>query len=62
MLPDIYINSNAMLALDLNKSFTFRYHIPRSWLKPTHNLLVIFEEIGGDVSSISIVKRNIVDQ
>lgn len=36
------------------------YHIPRSWLKPTKNLLVIFEEIGGDVSSISIVKRNIV--
>ncbi|XP_050232309.1 beta-galactosidase 3-like isoform X2 [Mercurialis annua] len=33
------------------------YHVPRSWLKPTQNLLVVFEEIGGDVSMISLVKR-----
>ncbi|KAK6792963.1 hypothetical protein RDI58_012044 [Solanum bulbocastanum] len=33
------------------------YHVPRSWLKPTQNLLVLFEEIGGDVSRILLVKR-----
>ncbi|KAK4562615.1 hypothetical protein RGQ29_005210 [Quercus rubra] len=35
------------------------YHIPRSWLKQTKNLLVVFEEIGGDVSRISLVKRSV---
>ncbi|KAG2694294.1 hypothetical protein I3843_08G131000 [Carya illinoinensis] len=34
------------------------YHVPRSWLKPTQNLLVIFEELGGNPSSISLVKRS----
>ncbi|XVF67768.1 hypothetical protein PTKIN_Ptkin10aG0148700 [Pterospermum kingtungense] len=33
------------------------YHVPRSWLKSTQNLMVVFEEIGGDVSKISLVKR-----
>ncbi|KAK3195414.1 hypothetical protein Dsin_026724 [Dipteronia sinensis] len=33
------------------------YHVPRSWLKPKHNLLIVFEEIGGDASKISLVKR-----
>lgn len=33
------------------------YHVPRSWLRPTHNLLVLFEEVGGDPSRISLVKR-----
>lgn len=35
------------------------YHVPRSWLKPTGNLLVVFEEIGGDASRISVVKRTL---
>ncbi|KAK9164253.1 hypothetical protein Syun_005155 [Stephania yunnanensis] len=35
------------------------YHVPRSWIKPTQNLLVVFEEIGGDASGISIVKRSV---
>jgi hypothetical protein len=35
-----------------------RYHVPRSWLKPKQNLLVIFEELGGDASKISLVKRS----
>nr|DAD22287.1 TPA_asm: hypothetical protein HUJ06_023750 [Nelumbo nucifera] len=35
------------------------YHVPRSWLKPTQNLLVVFEEIGGDASGISLVKRSV---
>uniref|UniRef100_A0A2P2KFG2 beta-galactosidase n=1 Tax=Rhizophora mucronata TaxID=61149 RepID=A0A2P2KFG2_RHIMU len=33
------------------------YHVPRSWLKPTKNLVVVFEELGGDASKISLVKR-----
>ncbi|KAL9233365.1 hypothetical protein vseg_008379 [Gypsophila vaccaria] len=30
------------------------YHIPRSFLKPSENLLVLLEEIGGDPSRISV--------
>ncbi|CAL9104787.1 unnamed protein product [Musa textilis] len=33
------------------------YHVPRAWLNPTGNLLVVFEEWGGDPSGISMVKR-----
>lgn len=36
-----------------------RYHVPRSWLKPTRNLLVVFEELGGDASKIVLVKRSL---
>ncbi|CAH8348583.1 unnamed protein product [Eruca vesicaria subsp. sativa] len=35
------------------------YHVPRSWLKPRGNLLVLFEELGGDVSKVSVVKRSV---
>ncbi|XP_058190728.1 beta-galactosidase 3-like [Rhododendron vialii] len=35
------------------------YHVPRSWLKPTHNQLVVFEELHGDVSKIALVKRSV---
>ncbi|XP_011083163.1 beta-galactosidase 3 [Sesamum indicum] len=35
------------------------YHLPRSWLKPTQNLLVLFEEIGGDPTRIILVKRSV---
>ncbi|KAK3003041.1 hypothetical protein RJ639_018797 [Escallonia herrerae] len=33
------------------------YHVPRSWLKPTGNFLVVFEEWGGNPAGISLVKR-----
>ncbi|KAL8460332.1 hypothetical protein ACS0TY_032031 [Phlomoides rotata] len=33
------------------------YHVPRTWLKPGDNLLVIHEELGGDPSTISLVTR-----
>ncbi|CAL9773039.1 unnamed protein product [Musa acuminata subsp. burmannicoides] len=33
------------------------YHVPRAWLNPTGNLLVAFEEWGGDPTGISMVKR-----
>ncbi|XP_010939579.1 beta-galactosidase 2 [Elaeis guineensis] len=35
------------------------YHVPRSWLNPTGNLLVVFEEWGGDPKGISMVKRTV---
>ncbi|TQD71177.1 hypothetical protein C1H46_043297 [Malus baccata] len=35
------------------------YHVPRSWLKPTQNLVVVFEELGGDPSKITLVKRSV---
>ncbi|KAB1218433.1 Beta-galactosidase 1 [Morella rubra] len=35
------------------------YHVPRSWLNPTGNLLVVFEELGGDPNGISLVRRQI---
>ncbi|XP_010536861.1 PREDICTED: beta-galactosidase 12 [Tarenaya hassleriana] len=33
------------------------YHVPRSWLKPSGNLLVVFEEWGGDPNGITLVRR-----
>ncbi|KAJ3691992.1 hypothetical protein LUZ60_012342 [Juncus effusus] len=33
------------------------YHVPRSWLNPSGNLLVVLEEWGGDPSGITLVKR-----
>ncbi|KAI3451011.1 hypothetical protein Pfo_007676 [Paulownia fortunei] len=35
------------------------YHLPRSWLKPTQNLLVLFEELGGDSTRVTLVKRSV---
>ncbi|KAI9115008.1 hypothetical protein K1719_014021 [Acacia pycnantha] len=34
------------------------YHVPRSWLQASHNLLVIFEEIGGNPFDISVKIRS----
>ncbi|XP_051113238.1 beta-galactosidase 8 [Andrographis paniculata] len=33
------------------------YHVPRSWLKPSGNILVLFEEAGGDPTKLSFVAR-----
>ncbi|EPS60900.1 beta-galactosidase, partial [Genlisea aurea] len=35
------------------------YHLPRSWIKPTQNLVVLLEELGGDPASIKLVKRSV---
>ncbi|XP_042380353.1 beta-galactosidase 7-like [Zingiber officinale] len=35
------------------------YHIPRSFLKPSANLLVLFEELGGDPRSIGVETMSI---
>lgn len=36
-----------------------RYHVPRSWLQPSDNTLVLFEEIGGDPTQISFATRQV---
>ncbi|KAJ4831118.1 hypothetical protein Tsubulata_010634 [Turnera subulata] len=33
------------------------YHVPRSWLNPSGNLLVVFEEFGGNPNGIALVSR-----
>lgn len=40
----------------------FRYHIPRSFLKPKNNLLVVYEESGGTIDGVAIntVNRDII--
>ncbi|PRQ23885.1 putative beta-galactosidase [Rosa chinensis] len=35
------------------------YHVPRYWLKPSQNLLVVFEELVGDVSKIDLLKTSV---
>ena len=40
-----------------DNTINLRYHVPRSWLKPSGNLLAVFEELGGDPTGISFVKR-----
>ncbi|KAI0508070.1 hypothetical protein KFK09_014204 [Dendrobium nobile] len=35
------------------------YHVPRSWLNPTGNLMVLFEEWAGDPTGISMATRNV---
>ncbi|XP_062082059.1 beta-galactosidase 8 [Humulus lupulus] len=35
------------------------YHVPRSWLKLSGNILVLFEEIGGDPMQISFATRQV---
>ncbi|EYU18852.1 hypothetical protein ABFS82_04G192500 [Erythranthe guttata] len=33
------------------------YHVPRSWMKPSGNILVVFEEGGGDPTQLSFATR-----
>ncbi|PUZ60195.1 hypothetical protein GQ55_4G104600 [Panicum hallii var. hallii] len=33
------------------------YHVPRAWLNPSGNLLVLLEEFGGDLSGVTLVTR-----
>ncbi|KAK0606316.1 hypothetical protein LWI29_036436 [Acer saccharum] len=33
------------------------YHVPRSWLKSSSNLLVLFEEVGGDPTQIAFAAK-----
>ncbi|GMI95420.1 beta-galactosidase 8 [Hibiscus trionum] len=33
------------------------YHVPRSWLQPSGNILVLFEEIGGDPKQLAFASK-----
>ncbi|CAN4085370.1 unnamed protein product [Withania somnifera] len=35
------------------------YHVPRSWFKPSGNILIIFEETGGDPSQVRFSMRKV---
>ncbi|KAJ8641769.1 hypothetical protein MRB53_018463 [Persea americana] len=35
------------------------YHVPRSWIQPSNNTLVLFEEMGGDPTQISLAQRQV---
>nr|DAD24674.1 TPA_asm: hypothetical protein HUJ06_026138 [Nelumbo nucifera] len=37
------------------------YHVPRSWFRPSGNILVIFEEKGGNPTEIKFSKRRVTD-
>lgn len=50
------LNIDKLTALDHR---FIRYHVPRSWLNPTGNLLVVFEEWGGDPNGIRLVRRDV---
>lgn len=39
-------------------SVIFRYHVPRAFLKKEKNLLVVFEETGGNPSGIKVLTVN----
>lgn len=41
-----------------SKSSGSRYHVPRAWLQADENTLVLFEEVGGNPSLISIATRS----
>lgn len=34
-----------------------RYHVPRSWLQSTGNVIVLFEEMGGNPTKLSFATR-----
>ena len=48
-------NNSSLTAYYLSFS---RYHIPRSWLQASNNLLVLFEETGGKPFEISVKSRS----
>ncbi|XAR62547.1 Beta-galactosidase [Bertholletia excelsa] len=45
-------------ATNCGKPTQIWYHVPRAWLRETNNLLVIFEETGGNPFEISIRSRS----
>lgn len=47
-----------MVKSEFGIAMFIRYHVPRSFLKPTNNLIVVFEETGGDPRKIEILVVN----
>ncbi|KAG6417938.1 hypothetical protein SASPL_120135 [Salvia splendens] len=45
--------------LQLNQMSEKLYHVPRSWLKPSGNVLVLFEQEGGDPTKLSFATREV---
>lgn len=58
-LTEFYSDVTVTRSSNITETHKFRYHVPRSWLYPTGNLLVVFEEWGGDPYGITLVKREI---
>nr|GMD32808.1 beta-galactosidase 10 [Ipomoea batatas] len=53
-------NDKCVLQCDYRGKFSpNKYHVPRSWFKPAGNILVIFEEIGGDPTQIKFSLRKV---
>ncbi|KAH9291674.1 hypothetical protein KI387_043142, partial [Taxus chinensis] len=46
-------------ATNCGQSSQILYHIPRSLLQPTGNILILFEEIGGEPSKVALLTRSI---
>ncbi|EOY33043.1 Beta-galactosidase 8 isoform 4 [Theobroma cacao] len=49
-------NSNKCLK-NCGKPSQQLYHVPRSWLQPSGNILVLFEELGGDPTQLAFATR-----
>lgn len=53
-----YTLSNTKIIAELmSLCIILRYHVPRGWLNPSGNLLVVFEEWGGEPTKIALVQR-----
>ncbi|PQQ03842.1 beta-galactosidase [Prunus yedoensis var. nudiflora] len=55
----VYANGDCSLCSYVGTFRPTKYHVPRSWLKPTQNLVVVVEQLGGDPSKITLVKRSV---
>jgi len=47
--------SSSTCRINCGQSSQRYYHIPADWLKPTNNLVTVFEEFGGDPSQVALV-------
>ena len=48
-----------IISMTSDASCDVRYHVPCSWLRQKGNLLVVFEEQGGDPTGVSLLRRTI---
>ncbi|KAK4483158.1 hypothetical protein RD792_010338 [Penstemon davidsonii] len=51
-------NSNKCLK-NCGKPSQQLYHVPRSWIKPSGNILVLFEQTGGDPTQLTFATREV---
>lgn len=50
-------DSDPIQSSGFDVSLLYRHHVPRSWVHPGQNLLVLHEELGGDPTKISVLTR-----